>query len=344
MIDMAGSGIINSGSQQGTQPTLMQAAVTLGLMAVLLYAKKQVPRGASGPTRIKAHSIAVVSEDNVPRPAQSWTNVAKRTWSSLNQDRILSVAAGITFYGLLAIFPALAAFLALYGLVADYSAIQSHLATLSGVLPGGAVEIIGDQITRIASKGSTTLGWAFFIGLATSLWSANAGMKALFDGLNVAYEVPETRGFIKLNLISMAFTLGGILGLLLSLGAVIVIPLLLSFVGFGTAAEIVISAGRWPLLLGLIIFAIAFLYRFGTSPHGARWRWITPGSAFAGVTWLVASLAFSYYAANFGTYNETYGSLGAVIGFMTWIWISAIVVLAGAELNGQIEGASYRKH
>lgn len=321
-------------------PPLGRAALTLALLAVLRFAEKQSPALASTAAPAPARCQTPIPARELQRPARasrSWIDTAKRTYASFNENRILAVAAGITFYGLLAIFPALAAFLALYGLFADYNAIQSHLGAMSSILPGGAVEIIGDQIKRIASKGGSALGGAFFIGFATSLWSANAGMKALIDGLNIAYEVPETRGFIKLNIVSLAFTLGAILCSLLALSLVVIVPVVLVFVGLGGWAEVLIAVGRWPILLALIVFVLAVLYRFGTSPHGARWRLITPGSVIAGVAWLIASFGFSYYAAHFGSYNETYGSLGAAIGFMTWIWLSSTVFLAGAELNGKIE-------
>jgi membrane protein len=162
----------------------------------------------------------------------------------MNKDRILAVAAGVTFYGLLALFPAIAALVAIYGLFADPTTIQDHLNLLSGVLPGGALEVISEQVKRITSKGSGTLGFAFFSGLAISVWSANAGMKAMFDALNVAYGEDEKRGFIALNLLSLAFTLGMILFVLVAIGAIVVVPIVLNFIGLGTVTEWIISVAR----------------------------------------------------------------------------------------------------
>lgn len=280
----------------------------------------------------------------VDQPASSqwrgWTSIGERVYRSAIENRILAVSAGITFYGLLAIFPAMAALLAIYGLFADIGAVQDQLSSLAGVLPDGAIEIIGDQVKRIASKGGSTLGLAFAISFATSLWSANAGMKALIDGLNIAYGRTEKRSFIRLNLVSLGFTLGAICALLLAMVLVVVVPLAVGYLGLGDAGRTIITFGRWPTLLLFVILALAVLYRFAPSPDGEKWRWITPGSLTAAIAWLAASAGFSYYASNFGSYNATYGSLGAAVGLMTWIWISMIVVLAGAELNGQIEAGA----
>ncbi|EIM30788.1 YihY/virulence factor BrkB family protein [Microvirga lotononidis] len=270
-------------------------------------------------------------------PTLGWKDILWRTWEEFGQDRIMSVAAGVTYYALLAIFPALAALVSIYGLFADPATIQDHLNALSGVLPGGATEVIGDQVKRIASKGGGTLGFSFVIGLAIALWSANAGMKAIFDALNIAYDEEEKRSFIRLNLQSLAFTLAAIGFILLALGSIVVLPIVLDFVGLGSGMEWLLSLARWPILLAAVVAGLAVLYRYGPSRDKAEWKWVTPGGLVAAVLWLVGSMLFSWYVANFGSYNETYGSLGAVIGFMTWIWISSIVVLLGAELNAEME-------
>jgi membrane protein len=270
-------------------------------------------------------------------PAKGWKDILWRTYEEINKDRILAVAAGVTFYGLLALFPAIAALVSIYGLFADPAIIQDHLNLLSGVLPGGALEIISEQVKRITSKESGTLGFAFVSGLVISLWSANAGMKAVFDALNVAYDEEEKRGFIALNLRSLTFTFGMIFFVLVAVGAIVVIPVLLDFIGLGEVTEWIISLARWPVLLGVIVLVLAVFYRYGPSRDTAQWRWISAGSMVAAVVWVAASMLFSWYVANFGNYNETYGSLGAVIGFMTWMWLSTTVVLVGAELNAEIE-------
>ena len=226
---------------------------------------------------------------------------------------MFSVAAGVTFYALLAIFPAIAAFVSLYGLVADATTINQHLALLSGVLPAGAIEIIGEQVKSLTSKAGSTLGFAFFFGLAISLWSANAGMKAMFDALNVVYDEDEKRGFIKLKLQALLFTLGALLFLLLALAAVAVIPVVLKLFPFARLVEQLLSILRWPILAGGVLLGLAVLYRYGPSRDTADWRWVTWGSAIAALLWIVGSMGFSWYVANFGNYNETYGSLGVCL-------------------------------
>jgi membrane protein len=279
------------------------------------------------------------------RATLSWKDVLLHTYQSLSDDRVLAVAAGVTFYALLAVFPAIGAIVSLYGLFADGATIKGTLDQVSALLPGGAIEVIGDQIERVASAGNGTLSFSFLAGLAIAIWGANAGVKAVFDAINIAYGAKEERGFFRLNLISLAFTIGAILFALLALAAVVVLPISFHYLGLDAALEAVLRYGRWPLIWLIVTFALACLYRFGpTDQLNPKWRWITWGSALAATLWLAASALFSWYAANFGNYNATYGSLGAAIGFMTWMWISAAVVIMGAELNAEIEEAAGEPH
>lgn len=284
------------------------------------------------------HSDLTINSSAPPRGSKQ---VLVRVYNDISDHRVMALAAGMTFYSLLAIFPALAAIVAIYGLFSDPSTIMAHLDDLSGFMPGGALEVAKDQLTRVASKGGQTLGLTFIGGLAVSLWSANAAMKSMFDTLNVINDEQEKRSFVRLNAISMSFTLGTILIALVAVGAVVVLPVALNYisfyVGISDQADALLRVGRWPVLFVVIALALSLIYRFGPSHEASRWRLITWGSALAAFLWLGASALFSWYAANFGNYNETYGSLGAVIGFMTWLWISAIVVLIGAELDAELE-------
>ncbi|HEY0354398.1 MAG TPA: YihY/virulence factor BrkB family protein, partial [Enterovirga sp.] len=193
------------------------------------------------------------------------------------------------------------------------------------------------QVKRITSKPGGTLGLAFFSGLAISLWSANAGMKAIFDALNVAYGESEKRNFIWLNLQSLAFTFGALVFLAIGVTVVVVVPVALNYLGLGSLGEWLIRIGRWPAMFVIILLALAVLYRYGPSRDLPRWRWVTPGSILAAAGWIIFSMLFSWYVGSFGSYNETYGSLGAAIGFLTWVWLSTTIVLVGAELNAEIE-------
>ena len=233
--------------------------------------------------------------------------------------------------------PAIAAFISLYGLFADPSTISDQLNALSTIMPGGAIQIVTDQVHRLTEHKGGALGFAFFSGLAISLWSANAGMKAVFDALNVAYDESEKRNFIWLNLWSLGFTLAAIVLLMVAFSAVVVLPVVLNFVGLGDLTEWLIRLGRWPALLVIILLGIAVLYRYGPSRDHPKWLWITPGSILAAIGWIIFSILFSWYVSHFGSYNETYGSLGAAIGFMTWVWLSTTIILVGAELNAETE-------
>ena len=258
-------------------------------------------------------------------------------YENFNSHRIMAVAAGVTFYALLALFPGIAALISLYGLFADPGTVSQHVNGLASIVPGGGTEIITDQMNRVAAQGNGRLSAAFLISLAISLWSANSGMKAIFDALNVVYGVREQRSFIMLNVISLAFTLALMLFLLLAMGAVVILPAVLSFVGESDGAPWLMSFVRWPVLLIAIMLVVTALYRYAPSRSHARWPWITWGSVFSAIAWLVVSLLFSWYTAHFGSYNKTYGSLGAVFGFMTWIWLSITIVLMGAEIDAELE-------
>lgn len=275
----------------------------------------------------------------------NWKSIILAVYHSLDDDRVLAVAAGVTFYGLLAIFPAIGALVSLYGLFADPLAIRDTMSAMSTMLPGGALDIVGEQIQRVSAAGSGKLSVTFISGLAIALWGANAGIKALFDAVNVAYGKKEERGFLKLNLISLTFTLVGIVLALTILGGVVILPHAITYLGLDSSIDIALRFGRWPIIWLIVALAFSLLYRFGpTDSLDPKWKWITWGSAIASLLWLLASILFSWYTANFGSYNETYGSLGAAIGFMTWLWLSATVIIVGAEINSEIEQAVGEPH
>jgi membrane protein len=275
-------------------------------------------------------------------PARGWKDILWRVYGNIGDHRILALAAGMTYYSILAIFPALAALVSIYGLFSDPGSIAKHLDELGGFVPGGAIDVAREQLTRVATKGDRTLGFTFAIGLAISLWSANAAMKSLFDTLNIVYGEQEKRGFLKLNAMSLTFTVAAIGFILLALAAVVAVPVVLQHRWLSRTVELLIRIAVWPAMFFAVALGLACIFRFGPSRQAPRWRWITWGSTGATVLWLVASALFSWYAANFGTFNQTYGSLSAVIGFMTWLWISAIVILLGCELNAEIEHQTAR--
>jgi membrane protein len=276
------------------------------------------------------------------RPAEipaalGWKDILLRVYNGISDDRILANAAGVTYYALLALFPGIAALVSIYGLFADPNSIVSHVDTMAGFAPAGAIDVLRDQLTRLSAQGSTSLGVSFLIGLMISLWSANSGIKALFDSLNVVYEEEEKRSFIRLNAVTVTFTLATIAFLLIALACVVAFPVMLDHLPSPGVTGRLLNIARWPVLLVLVAVGLTLIYRYGPSRTKPRWEWITWGGALAAVLWLSASALFSWYAANFGSFNKTYGSLGAIIGFMTWMWVSIIVVLVGAKLNAEIE-------
>ncbi len=266
--------------------------------------------------------------------------VLKRTYEEIISDRVLAVAAGVTFYGLLAIFPAVTALVSIYGLFAEPQTVLAHIAALDDFLPQGTVTIIADQMKRIAGGPETGLGLAAMFGFGLALWSANAGTKAMIEALNIAYDVEESRSFIRLTLQSLLVTFGGLATVLVLMGAVALIPVLLQVFLVSAVVDWVLWAGRWPLILGILLMGLAALYRFAPDRPKVKWRWITPGSVVASAGLLIFSMLFSWYAANLGNYNETYGSLGTVVVFLTWLWLSSTIVIAGAELNAEVERAA----
>lgn len=270
-------------------------------------------------------------------PIKGWKDIAWRVWGETSEDRVMLVAAGATFYLLLALFPAMAAFVSVYGFVADPTTIADQVSYLGGLLPRGGIELIEAQMESLARQDTNALSISFIFGLLVAFWSANNGMKTIFEALNIAYEEREKRSFIKLNFTAFIFTLGAMLVGILMIVTVGVVPALLGFLNLSRFSEVIIAVLRWPLILIVIGFAIALIYRFGPSRARAKWRWVSWGSGLATVVWVLASWGFSYYLQNFADYNATYGSLGAVIGFMLWTWISSIILLVGAELNAEME-------
>jgi len=268
-------------------------------------------------------------------PASGWLSILKDAFAAFNRDRISAVAAGVAYYGVLALFPGLAAFVAFYGLFGDIDDARKVLVLLTGIAPPETLSFIGDEMVRIAAIHHAQLSMTFVVGVIISIWSANAAMNAMLGGLNVAYELSEQRGFVRLTLESLAFTFGAIV-LSLAASTLFLLAPRAAYL-FGPNALTTLAPLRWPILAVAVMGILAVLYRFGPSRARAHWRWVTPGSISAAVVWLLASLLFSSYVGAFGHYDRTYGPLAAVVGFMVWLWFSALIILFGAELNNEVE-------
>ncbi|MFG6592154.1 YihY/virulence factor BrkB family protein [Sulfitobacter sp. 1A12157] len=270
-------------------------------------------------------------------PAPGWKDILLRVKDEIAADHVSLVAAGVAFYALLAIFPAVTALMALAGLVMEPAQVTAQLESLTNLIPEEAATIILDQAVAVTGSEETGLGWAFLIGLALALYSASKGVGSLMEGLNVAYDEDETRGFISKLIWTLGLTLMLIGVLLLGLSATLAVPAVVAFFALPDWFETLLTYGSWVLLAALTTLALAVLYRYGPARDDAEWKWLTPGSIIACILWIVASVGFSIYVSNFGSYNESFGSMAGAIILLMWLWISAFIVLLGAEFNSEME-------
>jgi membrane protein len=319
------------------------AAAAVAIAGDRRRADPALPSIDGGRTSRHAPSALALRERGRGRRADSpaqlerlgWRDVVGRAWAEFNDDNIPLVAAGVTFYALLALFPAMGVVVSLYGLFADLHDVGEQLQALAVILPREALSFLADQMVRLAAGDAGGLSLALASSLAISLWSANGAAKSIILGLNIAYEEQEKRSFVRLTLVSLAFTLGGLgLGAVLLAGTVAV-PLVARL--FGPEVEQAAGPIRWPLLAAGLWFGVTVLYRYGPSRDRPRWRWVTWGAAAVTAAWIGCSAVFSIYLSQFAHYDRTYGPLGAAIGFLMWTYLSAILVLAGAELNAEME-------
>ena len=285
-------------------------------------------------TTLERRRIARESRD---APASGWWDVARRVKDDVAANNVSMIAAGAAFFGLLALFPALAAAVALYGLFTDPATVGTHLDVLSGFAPAEARAILAEQLQRITAAADASLGLGAIVAMLLALWSAAKGVKSLMAALDVVYHEREDRGFFKLNLTAVLLTLAMLIVVPLSLAAVAVLP---AFVDRLPLPELAATAARWlrwPLLAAVSVAAMTMLYRLG--PAHDRPKRSLPGAIVATVLWLIASALFSWYVSSFGSYNETYGSVAAMAVIMMWFWLSALAVLIGGEVNAELEGA-----
>jgi membrane protein len=286
-------------------------------------------------TAMERRRIARESRD---APTSGWLNVAWRVKDDVAADNVSMIAAGAAFFGLLALFPALAAAVALYGLFTEPATVSAHLDLLSGFAPAEARMLLDEQLQRITSAGDTSLGIGAMVAMLLALWSAAKGVKSLMAALDIVYHERESRGFFKLNSTALLLTLAMLIVVPLSLAAVAVLPALIDRLPLPDFAATVARWLRWPLIAGVSVAAMTLLYRLGPA-HERRPQRSLPGALIATALWLIASALFSWYVSSFGSYNETYGSVAAMAVVMMWFYLSAFAVLLGGEINAVLEAA-----
>jgi membrane protein len=269
-----------------------------------------------------------------------WKQVLGRSYRGVNDKNLFLIAGGVTYSVLLALFPALLALVSLYGLAFDPTQVEKQVNAMSGVLPDSARGLISTELHQLVSASGGALSTGAIIGVLFALWTASRGMSGMMSALDIAYGETETRSFIRFNLVALAMTLALIVGGVLAIGLVAGVPAVASALdstGAGGLVKWVVLIGEWPVLMIVIMTLLAVLYRFAPDRHPPRWRWVTPGAIIGTLLWIIGSILFSVYVANFSNYNATYGSLGAVVVLLTWLYLSAFVVLLGAEINAEAE-------
>lgn len=267
-----------------------------------------------------------------------WIQVGKRAWTQINANNVGLIAAGVAFYCFTAIVPTLASIVLTYGLLADAQTVSRHINDLFGILPQEAAALISDQLVGVVETSSGQQGLGLAVALAIALYGVTKATSSMIVALNVAYDEKETRGFIWLTVLSFLLVLGGLALVLTAFATTAVLAFLGNLIpgapGFVLAG---IRITSYLLLAGLVVTASACLYRYAPSRPNAKWVWLSPGAFIATSVWLAATAGFGFYASSFGDYNATYGSLGAVVVLLTWLWLSSYVFLIGAELNGELE-------
>ncbi len=284
--------------------------------------EKERGRGAESPRQI---------------PKAGWRDILLRVKEEISRKNLSMIAAGVAFYAFFAIFPALVAMVSLFGLFSDPQQVHEYISVLAQVVPPEAFRRIDEQLSRIAATSGGALTVGFFGGLAVALWSTARGIKALMAALNITYGEEESRGLLRYNGLALLLTLVAIVFFLLAAGLVIFFPAIIGFLGLPDALETSLSLLRWPLLIACVMLALAVLYRYAPDRSQPYWRWVSWGAVIATVLWIVVSVLFSWYVSNFGDYNQTYGALGAVIILLFWFWITAFIVILGAEFNAEME-------
>lgn len=295
-------------------------------------------KSGAGPVGVAGKEKALVSRQPPLRAAIFW-DAFKASLAQAGEANLALISAGVAFFAMLSLFPALAALIAVLGLVSDPTVVVAQLEDVRGLLPDDVYDILNTQVTGLVTARADTLGWAGVLSLLVALWSARAGVGAMIIGLNTVYgerNRKAARHYLHALMLTVSLVAVGIVALL----TVVVAPIVLAFIPLGPFGNAVADMLRWSVAVGVLFAGVGVLYRFGPNRRAARLSWLSSGAILAVVSWAVISVGFSFYVANFGNYNQVYGSIGAVIAMLVWLWISSFLILFGAALNAQIERRS----
>ncbi len=295
------------------------------------------PDRRNGPDKRRAGPHGRGANSPLEIPLQGWREVLRRVGGQIGKDNLSLVAAGASFYGMLALFPALASLVSIYGLISSPEQAQQQMQMLENVLPQQAGQLIGQQMQRIASGSGTALSLGLVFGFVLTLWSSSAGVKSLMTAMNIVYGQPEKRSFIEFNRMALLLTFALLVFVVIALLAIGFVPAAVAGFDLNGAVGRLVNWLRWPLLAAASVGILSVLYRYSPCRARPEWRWVAWGALVATAVWLAGSAGFSWYVANFGNYNATYGSVAAVAVLMLWFWLSAFIVLLGGELNAEME-------
>lgn len=269
--------------------------------------------------------------------SRSSADILRQTWKDIGRKDLSLVAAGVTYYLLVALFPALAALISVYGLVENPAGMTKDVQSFSGLLPPSIVRLAIAALRELISASSGSLGLGAIIGIGIALFSGMRGMTSMMAALNIAYGQTETRGYVRFYAIALFLTVVIIASGLIALTLVAGLPALLSGTGAGSPARWISLAIEWALLIVFVVGVMSVIYRYGPAGRKPQWKLASLGIITATILWLVGSILFSVYVHNFGHYGNVYGSLGLPLIILSWVWLSVFVVLFGAEINGQVE-------
>jgi membrane protein len=300
---------------------------------------RAVRSGDAGPSRDPVGRLASTPGDV---PAAGWRDVLLRTREEVKADNVVLLGAGVAFFALLALVPGLIALVSVYGLVADPSDVDRQVSDLLAAAPTEVRDLVSEQLRSVTESSDRGLGLTAIIGVALALWSASSGMNHLISAVNAAYDEEEGRGFVARRGLALLLTIGAIAFAAVALVAITALPALVEETAAGDAVRVAVSILRWPLLAVGLVVALSILYRYAPDRDRARWSWVAPGTIVATVVWVLASIGFSIYTSRFGSYGETYGSLGAVVVLMLWLLLSAVAIILGAEINAEAERQTRR--